>query len=62
VLGLSSEYVDSAVLLYVAMEAGRQLGYAPAELAHKNAADFIKVSGDVTSYFVFEWAAEDTPS
>lgn len=57
VLGLSSEYVDSSVLLYVAMEAGRQLEYEPTELAHKNAADFIKVSGEVTSYFIFEWAA-----
>jgi len=62
VLGLSSEYVDSSVLLYVAMEAGRQLGYTPRELAHKNAADFIKVGGEVTSYFVFEWAEQDPPS
>lgn len=62
VLGLSSEYVDSAVLLYVAMEAGRQLGYSPTETAHKNAADFIKAGGEVTSYFVFEWAAEEPPA
>ena len=60
VLGLSSEYVDSAALLYVAMEAGRQRGYTPRELAHKNAADFIQAGGEVTSYFVFEWAAEET--
>ncbi|HWQ51909.1 MAG TPA: hypothetical protein VN369_08930 [Terriglobales bacterium] len=58
VLGLSSEYVDSSVLLYVAMEAGRQLEYEPTELAHKNAADFRQVDGEVTSYFIFEWAAD----
>ncbi len=62
VLGLTSEYVDSGTLLYVAMEAGNELGYTPIELAHKNAADFIKADGEVTSYFVFEWALPEPAS
>ena len=57
VKGLGSEHLDSPSLLYTAMTAANILGFAPKELGHANAADFIKIDGEVTSYFVIEWAA-----